>query len=95
MFLKGIQNDSLNQIHPDAGKKPTNGVATETALSAVCGSKYKIRLDHQVLTDHGVFYPCTLWHHLAFELTLSPASSVLKGSGAAKLVYKPKNIRLE
>ena len=47
------------------------------------------------LTDHGVFYPQALYNNLNFELTLAPASQVVRGSDTSKLVYKLKNIQLE
>ena len=95
MLLEGIQSTKLNKIRSDAGNKETSGVDTEKALENVYKNKYKINLDHEILTDHGVFYPQALLHNLAFELTLAPASQVVRGSDATKLVYKLKNIQLE
>ena len=57
MLLEGIQTEDLCKIRSDAGDKKTSGVATENALKKIFGTKYRIRLDHQILTDHGVFYP--------------------------------------
>ena len=56
---------------------------------------YHINLDHQILTDHGVFYPHALYNDLVFELTLAPANLVVRGSDTTKLKYKLKNIQLE
>ena len=42
-------------------------------------------LDHEILTDHGVFYPQTLYDDLVFELTLSDAAQVVKGSDEADI----------
>ena len=53
------------------------------------------RLDHQILTDHGVFYPRVLYNDLRFELTLVPEAQVVKGSDPNKLKYKLTNIQLE
>ena len=47
------------------------------------------------MTNNGVFYPQALDKDLTFELTLTPASQVVRGSDASKLVYKLKNIQLE
>ena len=47
------------------------------------------------MTDHGAFYPQTLYNDLTFELTLAPAAQVVRGADALKLVYKFKNIQLE
>lgn len=95
IFLESIQKDSLNKIRLNAGDKPTSGIATERALAAVYGTKYKIGLDHQILTDHGIFYLHALYYDLVFELTLSLTSAVVKGLDVTKLVYKLKNIQLE
>ena len=95
MLLEGIQNTKLNKIRSDAGDKATSGADTEKALESVYKNKYKINLDHQILTDHGVFYPQALYHDLTFELTLAQAAHVVRGSDASKLAYKLKNIQLE
>ena len=95
MLLEGIQSTKLDKIRSDAGNKETSGVDTEKALESVYKTTYKINLDHEILTDHGVFYPQALLHDLTFELTLAPASQVVRGSDASKLVYKLKNIQLE
>jgi len=56
---------------------------------------YHIRLYHQILSDHGVFYCQALFNNLIFELTLAPASQVVKGSDPTNLKYKLTNIQLE
>ena len=95
MLREGIQSVDLNRIRSDAGDKKTTGVAEENALNAVYGTKYRINLDHPILTDHGVFYPQALYNDLVFELTLAPAHEVVKGSDASKLGYKLENIQME
>ena len=47
------------------------------------------------MKDHGVFYPRALSDELVFELTLAPASGVVKGSDTTKLAYELTNIQLE
>ena len=76
MLLEGIQTTKLNKIRSDAGDKATSGADTEKALESVYKNKYKIKLDHQILTEHGVFYPQALYNDLTFELTLAPAAQV-------------------
>jgi len=71
------------------------GVDAEEKLTEVYGKKYWIRLDHQILTDHGVFYPQALYHDLNFEVKLAEAKHVVKGSDTTQLKYKLKNIQLE
>ena len=45
--------------------------------------------------SHGAFYPRALSDELVFELTLAPASGVVKGSDSTKLGYELTNIQLE
>ena len=89
MVPEGIQSEDLCKIRSNSGDKKTSGVDAENKLNEVYGSKYRINLYHQILTDHGVFYPN------AFELTLAPASQVVRGSDTTKLKYKLTNIQLE
>ena len=95
MLREGIQSVDLNRIRSGSGDKKTSGVDEENALNAVYGTKYRINLDHPILTDHGVFYPQALHNDLVFELTLAPAHQVVKGSDASKLGYKLENIQME
>jgi len=95
MILEGIQSVDLCQIRSGSGDKKTSGVDTENTLNENYGSKYVIRLDHEILTDHGVFYPQALYNDLVFELTLAGAAQVVRGSDPAKLKYKLNNIQLE
>ena len=94
MLCEGIQDTDLNKLRSDAGDKDTSNAGRNT-LNAVYGTKYRINLDHPILTDHGVFYPKALYNNLVFELTLAAAHEVVKGSDGAKLGYKLENIQLE
>ena len=95
MLQDGIQSDGLNKIRSNAGDKQTTGVDSENKLNGIYGSKYRIRLDHQILNDHGTFYPQALFNDLVFELTLAAADRVVRGSDPSKLKYKLTNIQLE
>ena len=95
MLQDGIQDEDLKKIRSKAGDKKTSGVALEIKLNGIYGTKYRIRLDHQILNDHGTFYPQALFNDLVFELTLAPASQVVRGSDPSKLKYKLTNIQLE
>ena len=95
MLMEGIQSTKLCKIRSNSGDKPNSGVDAENKLKTVYKMKYKINLDHQILTSSGVFYPQALDKDLNFELTLAPASQVVRGSDTSKLVYKLKNIQLE
>ena len=95
MLSEGIQSLDLCKIRSGAGDKKTSGVDAENSLNAVYGTKYRIKLDHPILTDHGVFYPQALYNDLVFELTLAPAGQVVNGSDPSKLGYKLENIQLE
>ena len=94
MLLEGIQSEDLCKIRSDAGDKKTTEVDAENKLETIYKKKYRIRLDHQILTDHGVFYPQALYNNLTFELTLAPATQVVRGSDVMKLKYKLKNIQV-
>jgi len=95
MILEGIQSVDLCKIRSNAGDKKTSGVDAENTLTENYKSKDVIRLDHEILTDHGVFYPQALYNDLVFELTLAGASQVVIGSDPAKLKYNLANIQLE
>ena len=95
MVAEGVQSKKLSQIRSGAGDKPTTGVDAENKLEKVYGKKYRINLDHQILTDHGVFYPQALYTDLVFELVLAPADQVVLGPDKTKLKYKLANIQLE
>ena len=95
MLQDGIQSGDLNKIRSNAGDKKTSGVEPEKKLNGIYGNKYRIRLDHQILNNHGAFYPQALFNDLVFELTLAPASKVVRGSDPTKLKYKLKNVQLE
>ena len=95
MLSEGIQSVDLCRIRSGSGDKKTSGVVEENKLQSVYRNKYRINLDHPILTDHGVFYPQALYNDLVFEQTLAPASQVVRGSDASKLVYKLENIQLE
>ena len=95
MVPEGIQSEDLCKIRSGAGDAKTSGVDAEKKLNEVYGKKYRINLDHQILTDHGVFYPQALYNDLVFEVTLAPESQVVKGSDTTKLKYKLTNIQLE
>jgi len=95
MVLEGIQSIDLSRIRSNAGDKKTSGVDTENKLNENFGTKYYIWLDHEILTDHGVFYPQALYNDLVFEFTLAEANQVVKGSDTTKLKYKLTNIQLE
>ena len=95
MLREGIQSDDLNKIRSGAGDKKSSGVDEENKLNGVYGTKYRINLDHPILTDHGVFYPQALYNDLVFELTLAAAHQVVRGSDGSKLGYKLENIQLE
>ena len=95
MLLERIQIEKLGMIRTNAGDKEGASVDAEKILDALFGKNYRIRLDHQILDDHGVFYSQALYNDLVFELTLAPAWQVVKGSDAAKLVYKLTGIQME
>ena len=95
MVPEGIQSEDLCKIRSGAGDAKTSGVEAENKLNEIYGKKYRINLDHQILTDHGILYPQALYTDLVFEVKLAPASQVVKGSDPTKLKHKLTNIQLE
>jgi len=95
MLLEGIRSEDLCKILSNAGCKKTSGVETEKKLNEIYGTKYHIRLDHEILTDNGVLYPQELYNDLVFKVTVAEASHVVKSSDTMKLKYKLTNIQLE
>lgn len=95
MLREGIQSIVLSKIRCNSGDKKTSGVDKEKKLNGVYGNKYRIPIDHEILKDHGVFFPRALSDELVFELRLAPAASVVKGSDSTSLGYEINNIQLE
>ena len=95
MVPERIQSEDLCKIRSGSGDKNTSGDDAENKLTEVYGTKYRINLNHQILKDHGVFYPQALYNDLVFEVTLAAANQVVRGSDPAKLKYKLTNIQLE
>ena len=94
-LLEGIQAEDQNKMRSNSGDSKTSGVDAENKLNQIYGNKYRIRLDHQILTEHGVFYPRALYHSLLLDLKLAPASQVVTGSDPSKLKWKLTNIEME
>ena len=90
---EGIQSEDLCKIRFNAGNKKS--LSAENKLKDVYGDKYRIRLGHEILTDHVVFYPQAFYNDLIFELVLTPATQVVKGSDVLQLNYRLTNIQLE
>ena len=70
------QDQDLCKIRSGAGDKKTSGVDAENKLNGVYKNNYRINLDHQILTDHGVMYLQALYNDLIFKLTLAPAAQL-------------------
>ena len=92
-ILEGIKSEDLFKINSDVGDKKTSGVDAKNKLNEVYGKKYRIRLDHEILTEHGVFYPQALYNNLMFEVQLAETKHMVRGD--SELKYKLTNIQLE
>ena len=75
-----FQSEDISKIRCGSGDKKTSGVAREIKLNDVYGNRYRILIDHNILDDHGAFFPRALSDELVFEMRLAPAESVVKGS---------------
>ena len=74
MVPEGIQSKDLCKICSGSG------VDAENKLNKAYSTKYRINLDHRILTDHGIFYPQALYNDLVFDVTLASEKQVVKGS---------------
>ena len=88
MLSEGIQSMDLCRIRSGAGDKKTTGVDEKNKLQSVYSNKYRINLDHPILTDHGVFYPQALFNDLVFKLTLAPAYQVARMQASSCTSWK-------
>ena len=59
MLVEGIQSEALNTIHSNANE--TSGVEAEIKLNEVYGNKYRIWLDHEIITDNELFTTTLFW----------------------------------
>ena len=92
---QGISNENTRKLRTNAGDKVTSD-AKEVALAKIHGTKYCIPLDHEILRDHGVFYPKALSHHLSFEITLAPVGEIVVYADAVKTPsYAISNLEME
>lgn len=95
IVLEGIQSKKLCKICSKAGDMETLGIATENKLNEIFRARYRITLDHQLLTDHCIFYIKAMYNDLEFEVMLTPASQMVRGSDPSKLKYKLHSIQLK
>ena len=95
---QGISSVNMRKLRTNAGDKSTSN-SKEVALAAIHNEKYKIPLDHPILSDHGAFYPKALPHPLVFEITLPKVDEIVnhdkKEKEKTKPDYKLTNIELE
>ena len=84
-FREGIQSVDLWKIRFNAEDKEKSWVNMENKLSDGYWNKYGKQLDHEILKDHGVFFPRVLSDELLFELKLAPASNAVIGSDETQL----------
>ena len=56
-ILEGIQSEDLCKIRSGVSNKKVSGVDAEIRVESIYKNKYRINLDHRILTDHGAFYP--------------------------------------
>ena len=95
MMREGIQSVDLPRTRCNAGDKKNTGIDKEKKRNKVYRSKYRISIDHDIPNNHGAFFPKGLSNELVFQLRLTPASDVVKGSDPAKITYEFTNIEPE
>ena len=95
---QGISSENMRKLRTNAGDKSTTD-AKEVFLASIHNEKYRIPLDHPILSDHGALYPRALPSDLIFEITLPKVDEIVNHDNAeAKKTpptYKLTNIELE
>ena len=95
---QGISSENMRKLRTNAGDKVTSD-AKEVALAAIPNTKYRVPLDHPVLSDHGALYPKALPQPLIFEITLPKVDEIVNHDKKEKEktppTYKLTNIELE
>ena len=95
---QGISSENMRKLRTNAGDKVTSD-AKEVFLASVHNTKYRVPLDHPILSDHGALYPKALPSDLTFEITLPKVDQIVNHDKAeAKKTppaYKLTNIELE
>ena len=88
----------MRKLRTNAGDKVTSD-AKEVALAVIHNTKYRVPLDHPVLSDHGALYPKALPHPLLFEITLPKVDKIVNHDKKEKEktppTYKMTNLELE
>ena len=95
---QGISSENMRKLRTNAGDKVTSN-AKDVKLATIHNEKYRIPLDHPVLSDHGAIYPRDLPHPLIFEITLPKVDKIVNHDKAEakkkEPTYKLTNIELE
>ena len=95
---QGISSENMRKLRTNAGDKDTSN-AKEVFLASIHNTKYRIPIDHPILSDHGAFHPRALTSDLKFEITLPKVDQIVNHdkTEAKKTppTYKLTNIELE
>ena len=95
---QGISSENMRKLRTNAGDKVTSD-PKEVFLASIHNTKYRVPLDHPVLSDHGALYPRALPHPLIFEITLPKVDEIINHDKKEKEktppTYKLTNIELE
>ena len=95
MLRYEVSSEITRKLRTAAADNVTSN-AKEVAMATLHGTKYCIPLDHNILLNHGVFYPKGLSHPLKFEITLWGVSDIVVYSDTTKQPnYKITNLELE
>lgn len=94
-MLEGIGNADFRKVFSGTTGAATSG--SDYAVAQVIGKKMRLKLDHDIVTKNGLFYPWGLAEHLEFEIRLAKANKVIfdGSSSGSKMAYKLKNIHLQ
>ena len=94
MMREGVSLKKYRQMRTGAGDAPTSP-ASEVALAAVYGKRYKIPLCHPIIDSHGVFYPREMTNALTFGVTLPDSTGIVTYANTKSYNYSLTNMELE
>lgn len=95
MLREGVSNLNMRRLRTGAGNKVTTDTA-EVTLGTIHSTRYRMRIEHEILDRHGVFNMRALKNNLIFEITLAQSSGIgVTTDNSANYAYSLTNLELE
>ena len=94
MTLYGIQSENMRKLRSEAGDAD-NTDSDDKLLYNVYKNKFAIRLNHPMVTSHGVIYPSALGSHIEWEITLASPKQLIVTQNLDNADYRLNNLQIE